>query len=338
MNIRSQRKDDHVALALKQDQFDNDFNLMKITHQSLPSIAFEDIDPSVTLWNQKFSYPVYINAMSGGSDKTKETNRKLALIAKRFNLAMALGSQHAALKDDSLSESYKIVRHTNPDGFIMGNVSANASLSEAQKAIKMLNANALGIHINVAQEIAMDEGDRDFTQWERNIKDIVDNLSVPVIVKEVGFGMSIKTVKKLKSLGVKNIDVSGRGGTNFLWIENERSEEPRFDYLMDWGISPIESLLMNRNEHQDTLILASGGVKNPLDVVKLLVLGAKSVGISGMFLKYAQLPEEEMMEKVGSFIHDFKLLMLLVSCKNIDELRNLDYQLFGKLSVYHEEK
>ena len=107
---------------------------------------------------------------------------------------------------------------------------------------------------------------------------------------------------------------------------------------MDWGISPIESLLMNQDEHQDTQILASGGVKNPLDVMKLLVLGAKSVGISGMFLKYAQLPEDEMMEKIESFIHDFKLLMLLVSCKSIDELRNLDYQLFGKLSVYHEEK
>ncbi len=338
MNIRSQRKDDHVDLALKQNQFDNDFNLMKITHQSLPNISFDDIDTSIVLWGKTFSYPFYINAMSGGSDKTKETNRKLALIAKRFNLAMALGSQHAALKDESLIDSYKIVRETNPKGFIMGNVSANASLEEALKAVEMLRADALGIHINIAQEIAMDEGDRDFRNWETNIKEIVENCSVPVIVKEVGFGMSQLTVKKLKKMGVKNIDISGRGGTNFLWIENQRSETPRFDYLMDWGISPIESLLMNKNEHDNTIILASGGVKNPLDLMKLLVLGAKAVGISGMFLKFAQLPEEAMMEKVESFIHDFKLLMLLVSCKNVSQLQKLEYQLDGKLSAYYEEK
>ena len=338
MNIRSQRKDDHVDLALKQNQFDNDFNLMKITHQSLPNISFDDIDTSIVLWGKTFSYPFYINAMSGGSDKTKETNRKLALIAKKFNLAMALGSQHAALKDESLIDSYKIVRETNPKGFIMGNVSANASLEEALKAVEMLRADALGIHINIAQEIAMDEGDRDFRNWETNIKEIVENCSVPVIVKEVGFGMSQLTVKKLKKMGVKNIDISGRGGTNFLWIENQRSETPRFDYLMDWGISPIESLLMNKNEHDNTIILASGGVKNPLDLMKLLVLGAKAVGISGMFLKFAQLPEEAMMEKVESFIHDFKLLMLLVSCKNVSQLQKLEYQLDGKLSAYYEEK
>ena len=338
MNIRSQRKDDHVDLALKQNQFDNDFNLMKITHQSLPNISFDDIDTSIVLWGKTFSYPFYINAMSGGSDKTKETNRKLALIAKKFNLAMALGSQHAALKDESLIDSYKIVRETNPKGFIMGNVSANASLEEALKAVEMLRADALGIHINIAQEIAMDEGDRDFRNWETNIKEIVENCSVPVIVKEVGFGMSQLTVKKLKKMSAKNIDISGRGGTNFLWIENQRSETPRFDYLMDWGISPIESLLMNKNEHDNTIILASGGVKNPLDLMKLLVLGAKAVGISGMFLKFAQLPEEAMMEKVESFIHDFKLLMLLVSCKNVSQLQKLEYQLDGKLSAYYEEK
>ena len=107
---------------------------------------------------------------------------------------------------------------------------------------------------------------------------------------------------------------------------------------MDWGISPIESLLMNKNEHDNTIILASGGVKNPLDLMKLLVLGAKAVGISGMFLKFAQLPEEAMMEKVESFIHDFKLLMLLVSCKNVSQLQKLEYQLDGKLSAYYEEK
>ncbi len=338
MSIRSQRKDDHVRLALEQDEFNNDFKLVRIVHQGLPELNYSDVDPSISMYGRQFDYPFYINAMTGGSLKTLETNRKLALVAKRFNLAMAVGSQHAALDEEDLTPSFSIVRETNPHGFIIGNVSANASLERAQNAVKMIQADALGIHINVAQEITMDEGDRDFDHWEDNITNIVKHLDVPVIVKEVGFGMSHQTVSKLISYGVENIDVSGRGGTNFIWIENQRSENKRFDYLVDWGISPVESLLMNQDHQTQVNLLASGGVNNPLDVVKLLILGAQSVGISGYFLRAAQKPEAEMFEEIENFLHEFKLLMVLIGARSIDELRRTDIQLLGRLYDRYEQK
>lgn len=334
---RSKRKDDHVALALSQNiESERDFDLMKYVHRSLVRMNFSDVNTQATYLGRDFPYPFYINAMTGGSNKTLETNRKLALVAKQFGLAMAVGSQHAALDDASLIASYRIVRETNPDGFIMGNVSANASVDDALKAVAMIDADALGIHINVAQELTMDEGDRDFTDWESNIKNIVDALSVPVIVKEVGFGMSQETVARLIDLGVSHVDVSGHGGTNFIWIENTRSKNQRFDYLADWGISTVESLLRTRGLQSSVEILASGGVKTPLDVMKLCTLGAKAVGISGYFLKAAQLEEEEMLASIAGFIHDFKLLMVLVGAKSVSSLVYCDYDLLGKLTSYHE--
>ena len=336
MSIRSKRKDDHVNLALKQGEFNNDFDLVRIVHQGLPGINYSDVDPSIELFSRKFDFPFYINAMTGGSNKTLETNRKLALIAKRFNLMMAVGSQHAALDEKDLTPSFAIVRETNPEGFIIGNVSANASLERAKKAVDMIKANALGIHINIAQEITMDEGDREFDHWEDNISQIVQHLDVPVIVKEVGFGMSEETVSKLIDLGVENVDVSGKGGTNFIWIENERSQNKRFDYLLDWGISPVESLLMNQGNRSRTTLLASGGVKNPLDVIKLLILGAEAVGISGYFLKAAQLDEEAMFAEVDNFMHELKLIMLMLGCKTIEDLRMCPIQLLDRLYDRYE--
>lgn len=336
--MRSRRKDEHVELALRQEHSEiNDYGLVRFIHRGLVRLDLKDIDTSSNYLNHDFSLPFYINAMTGGSMKTLETNRKLSRLAKHFGLAMAVGSQHAALNDSSLEESYRVVRSENPDGFIMGNVSANASVEEAIRAVKMIDANALGIHINVAQELTMDEGDRDFSAWEDNIAAIVKALDVPVIVKEVGFGMSSETVQRLIDCGVKHVDVSGHGGTNFIWIENTRSKAKRFDYLSDWGISTVESLLMTKSLHSKVEVFASGGVKTPLDVMKLLALGAKAVGISGHFLHAAQLEEDLMIASIEDFIEDFKRLMLLVGAKGVSDIASCQLQLLGRLGQMYEE-
>lgn len=329
--MRSKRKDEHVALALSQNVYESDFDSIRILHHSLPNINLRDIDPSINFLGKPVNYPIYINAMTGGSDKTEALNRKLARIARVFSLPMAVGSQHAALDDNKLESSYRVVREENPDGFIIGNVGANASVEDAQRAIAMIDADALGIHINVAQEIAMDEGDRDFSHWIDNIAAIVAAVDVPVIVKEVGFGMSEQTVAKLYACGVRHIDLSGRGGTNFVWIENERSQRKRYDYLSDWGITTVDSLIMTR-AYQDTCdIFASGGIQNPLHVLKCLILGADAVGISGYFLKIAQLEEQAMLSEVALFLEDLKKLMVLVGAKTIEDLKNVDYTYQGKV-------
>ncbi|CAM3562814.1 MULTISPECIES: type 2 isopentenyl-diphosphate Delta-isomerase [Erysipelothrix] len=337
-SIRSQRKDDHVAHALEQNGFKNDFELVRFIHNSLPNMNFSDVDLSSHYFGHAFEYPVYINAMTGGSDKTREINQKLAMIAKHFGLAMAVGSQHVALDDASQIPSFSIVRETNPDGFIIGNINANASVDDAIRAIQMIKADALGIHINIAQEITMDEGDRDFAHWLDHIEAIIRSVDVPVIVKEVGFGMSDETVRQLLDRGVRYVDVSGRGGTNFIMIENARSERKRYDYLADWGLTPVESLLMTQPYHHQAQMLASGGVTNPLDVMKLLRLGAHGVGISGYFLKAAHLETDAMFDEVELFLEDLKKLMVLIGASDLTALRKRKIQLLERLVMYDETK
>lgn len=321
---RSRRKDEHVKHALQQQITTNDFDRVILTHQSLPSFDLEDVNLSTTYLNHHFDYPVYINAMTGGSEKTKEINRKLAKLAKRFNLAMSVGSQHVALDDPTYENSFSIIRETYPDGFFIGNVNGNATVEEAKRAIKMIGANALGIHINPAQELTMDEGDRHFKHWISNISDIVKSVDVPVIVKEVGNGLSKETVQKLIDIGVKHVDLSGRGGTNFIDIENHRSEKKRYDYLSNWGISTVDALLQNE-VHQDKLeILASGGIRNPLDVIKALAMGAKAVGMSRYFLDRAH---EKNDQELIMFFEDLKKIMVLVDCVDIQSLKNLEIRI-----------
>ena len=331
---RAKRKDEHVALALSQHAIDNDYQNVKIIHQSLPPCDLKDVSTETHLFGVKTAFPIYINAMTGGSLKTLDINRKLATVAKTFGLMMAVGSQHVALDDPQYEASFRVVRETNPQGFIIGNVSANATVEEAQRAIAMIDANALGIHINVAQELTMDEGDREFSHWTSQIAAIVKNVDVPVIVKEVGFGMSQKTIETLYQLGVSHVDVSGHGGTNFIWIENERSEKKRYHYLLDWGITPVESLLMNQAHQKQLEIVASGGVKTPLDAFKLMALGAKGVGVSGLFLKATQLEHDVMITEVRDFLQDFKKVMLMSGCQSIEDISHVEYQLKGHLMRY----
>ena len=329
--MRSKRKDDHVELALQQDYKVNDFDLIRFYHHSFPEIDYRDVDLKTEYFGRVFDYPFYINAMTGGSEKTKELNRKLALLAKKYNLMMLVGSQHAALDESSLEDTYRIVRETNPDGFIVGNINPNASVEDAKRAVKMIDADALSIHVNPAQELTMDEGDRDFSHWLDRINEINQALDVPLIVKEVGFGMSRYTVNQLRKIGVQNVDVSGKGGTNFIQIENDRSKKQAFSYLQNWGLSTVESLIDVRPLMNKIDVFASGGIRNPLDLIKALSLGANAVGMSGFFLKLAQKDEEIMYEEMERFIDELKRIMLLLGKKSPHELVDTDLIMEGRL-------
>lgn len=335
---RSQRKDDHMNLALEQSLKTNDFDLIRYYHHSFPELNFKDIDLSTEYLNHSFKYPFYINAMTGGSLKTQEVNRKLALLAKKFGLMMVVGSQHAALDDANLIESYAIVRDVNPDGFIVANINPNASVEEAKRAVEMLGADALSIHINPAQELTMDEGDRDFSHWLESIKKIKESMDIPVVVKEVGFGMSRYTINQLHKIGIEHVDVSGKGGTNFIQIENDRSEMKEFEYLENWGLSTVESLFEAQTFMSKLEILASGGVRHPLDVVKALSLGASAVGMSGHFLRMSQKDEDVMEAEMNRFIDDVKKIYLLLGVENTRKLLDTDLILEGSLRDKYEKK
>lgn len=281
------RKDEHVSLArtFHQKPKENDFDDVRLIHSSLVNTRLEEIDLSTEILGLKLSAPFYINAMTGGSEKTKKINHDLAIIARETNLMMATGSVSAALKDPSVVDSYTVVREVNPNGLILGNMGAGRTSDDAKKIVDLLQADGFQIHLNVPQELVMPEGDRDFHEWSKNIAETVQQLAVPVIVKEVGFGMNRETIQQLQVLGVKAVDVSGRGGTSFSQIENARRKKRELNYLDDWGQSTVISLL-EAQEINDLTILASGGIRNAYDIFKALCLGAKAVGISAGILDH----------------------------------------------------
>ncbi len=281
------RKDEHVSLAkaFHKDR-PSDFDHVHLIHRSFPQVAVDDISITSEMASLPLKTPFFINAMTGGSEKTKQINEQLATLARETSLAMATGSVSIALKDPSVQDSFTIVRKTNPTGMILANVGAGSSLEQAQQAIDLLEANALQIHVNAPQELVMPEGDRDFRYWLEDIAKIASTLSIPVIVKEVGFGMTRETIQQLIDCGITSIDVSGQGGTSFTQIENARRKNREFGYLDSYGLSTVQSLLEANEVPYPYEFIASGGIRQAHDIFKALALGANAVGISGTILTH----------------------------------------------------
>lgn len=323
-SFSQQRKDDHVKYALAQQEQSkpSQFKDIRFVHHSFAPLTIHDISLETSWANHQHALPFYINGMTGGSKQTKQYNQLLAKVAAATGLAMASGSVSGALSDDSIRDSYTIIREENPNGFVLANLGAHHGIENAKKAVDLLQANALQIHLNVPQEIVMPEGDRDFTSWSYNIKAIVKSLDVPVIVKEVGFGMSRETIQHLIDLGVQTIDVSGRGGTNFISIENERRDKLDYQAIADWGQTTPEALLESLPYQNQVEILASGGITDYQDIIKSIALGAKAVGLSARFLYMVHSEGvDAAIERVQLWQEAIKHMMLMLNARNVSELQ-----------------
>ena len=332
----SNRKDDHIHSALQQNHPINDFDCVRLLSNSVGSVNVKDVQINVHMFGQTFQTPIYVNAMSGGSDLSKDVNEKLSKIASYFNFPMATGSLSAAIKDSKWNESFQIINHNLEKGFKIANIGLSRSKEDAKKAVDILNAQALQIHLNVAQEITMPEGDREFKHWETRILEIMKHVNVPVIVKEVGFGMTKETVDLLISLGVKHVDVSGKGGTNFISIENDRRDN-RLQTFEQYGISTVESLIDNHK--QNVILFASGGIRDAFDIVKALSLGASMVGMSGYFLKLVmQYSIEEAIEIIQTLIEDIKGIMAVLNVTSIDALKNVQKIYHGSVLEFIDQR
>jgi isopentenyl-diphosphate delta-isomerase len=279
------RKDDHVRLAADQQSEGarrNDFDDVTFVHHALDGIDAERVDLSVEVAGTVWPFPFHINAMTGGSAGTGRINRDLAIAARETGVAIASGSLSAGLDDPSLLPTFRVLRDENPDGVVWANIGVERRPDDARRAVDALAADALQIHLNSIQETVMPEGSRQFSGWIRSLEGIRDAVDVPVVVKEVGFGLSSRTLGRLHDMGIAYADVSGRGGTDFVRIENSRREGADYGYLAGWGQSAVASLL--DAPAASPVLLASGGVRTPLDVVRSLALGARAVGVSGTFL------------------------------------------------------
>lgn len=336
VKMRSARKKEHIENYLRTSyKGDNLLGDIFLEHNSLPDLNFEEIDISTSFLGKKVDAPVIINAMTGGTDFTQGINKDLASLAKSFNIPMAVGSQTIALEDEKSFESFQIVRETiGPQGVVLSNLNGNSSVEDAKRAIELIDADALQIHLNPAQELVMEEGDRNFKGICDNIEAIVKGVDVPVIVKEVGFGISKDVARRLCNIGVKHIDVAGYGGTNFIEIENLRNHNIDLSEFYDWGIPTAVSLIECRSLDKDLNLIASGGIRNSIDIVKSLILGASIAGISGELLAYLVHGGYENAEQyLSNLIYKIKVAMLLLGKKNLSELRDSKYRVTGKLKM-----
>ena len=326
----SSRKDDHIRLAQKfaqeypvgyQKEVYRELDGCEFIHRALPETSIDEVDINTCVAGIAQPSPFFINAMTGGTEATNKINMALAQAASRTGIAMALGSMSILVKKPEVRDYYSELREANPRAKFIANLGAEHTAESAQLVVDAVGAQALQIHVNAAQEIVMPEGSRDFRGWLGNIREITAAMDerkvpVPVIVKEVGFGMGRETVAALHEAGVRYVDIAGKGGTNFIRIEDARIREAAkgsladaagkscentddsgcagtycfgqgFSYLQGWGISALRSLVEARSvDGMD--IIASGGVRNPLDAVKYLALGAQTVGLSGAFLSTVQ--------------------------------------------------
>lgn len=341
--MSSSRKDDHVRLAMEQEtarRRSRDFDDVRIVHHPLSAVNVDTVSLEVEIADRTWTLPYYINGMTGGSEFTGKVNQALAIAAAETGIAMASGSMSAYFKDPACAPSFTVLRDENPHGFLMANLSANASPEQAREAIELIDADALQIHVNAVQEIVMPEGDREFEHWPQRIEAIARAVDVPVIVKEVGFGMTGDTVRGLSSLGVAYVDVAGNGGTDFARIESARRAD-QFSHLNGWGQSAIESLIDARGASRDTGVplFASGGVRTSLDVLKALALGAKAVGVAGGFLAIVrESGPDALIREIRVWEGQLRSMMALVGARNVPALTRTDLLLTGRVREYADAR
>jgi len=350
------RKDEHVRLAEELRELRDAgvvrgvsphgvWDDVRFMHHSFPGGSFDGVSLKTSVCGSDWAVPFYINAMTGGSEKTALINADLARAAAATGVAMATGSASPALKDPSLAHSFAVVRENAPDAFLFANVSPEMTVEQARDAVGFLDADALQVHVNPAQELVMPEGDRDFSGWLDRLSDIVDGVDVPVVVKEVGFGLSARSVAEVVARGVRTIDVSGRGGTNFIDIENRRREKQEYAYLSGWGQTAAECLLdlqgspvmlpRDVSEGEPVQVIASGGVSTPLDVVRALSLGASAVGVSGHFLHVMMTDGlDALIDEITEWIAQVRTLMSLLGAASVAELRQVDVLVTGTTAEF----
>lgn len=340
---QAHRKNEHLALAesnFRRTPPTSSLNDIRIIHRPMPEISMAEVDLRMSNMDFNWQYPFYIEAMTGGSEKTGEINQQLAVAARETGLAMAVGSESIAIKEPAQATSFQIAREVNPDGFLMANIGAGHSAANALRAVDLIHADALEVHVNAAQETVMPEGDESF-YWKDNIKEIVEYVKVPVIVKEVGFGMDAQSINELAEMGVQYVNIGGRSGTNFAQIEDRRNREApeQYAFLYDWGQTTAESLLEAQNATDAINVFATGGIQSPLDILKAQIMGAQAVGIAGHFLHTLLTTDVDgLIDEITRWQKQLTELYALVGARKASDLVNVPYILSPELKNYNDQR
>jgi isopentenyl-diphosphate delta-isomerase len=343
------RKDDHIRIVEEEDVEEpgTGFADVSLVHEALPEIDREEIDTSVEFLGHELAAPVVIESMTGGHPNTTALNRNLAAAAEEVGIAMGVGSQRAGLEEEDTLESYTVVREAAPEAFLFGNIGA-AQLPEygvagAERAVEMIDADALAVHCNFLQEAVQPEGDVDARGCLDAIERVASGLSVPVIVKETGNGFSRATARKLTAAGVDAIDVAGKGGTTWSGVEayraaarNQRREQALGERFRQWGIPTVASTLECLDVH-DTVV-ASGGVRSGLDVAKAVALGATAGGMAKPFLAPAGQGTDAVVEVAEDLVAELETAMFVTGSRTVADLQAADVVVGGATRQYLDQR
>lgn len=333
---RQQRKLEHLKYTLESNDLAAYSGFSDITpvHQSISGIRPEDVDLSVQFLGKRLSMPLMINAITGGHPDTLRINRELAIAARKTGVAMAVGSQKAALEDSRVVETYSVAREENPDGVLLANLSATCDPGEAVRAVEMIDADGIQVHLNIPQELAMEEGDPDFDMVLPNLERLVGNVDFPIIAKEVGFGMSRETILHLYRSGIRIMDIGGRGGTNFISIEHARKGHIDREFE-EWGIPTAACLLEGLELGLPVELIASGGLRSSLDIFRALAAGARMVALARPFLEIVVQGSVDMLvQYIEKLKQGLARYMIMSGVGSIRELTNVPLVITGKTAEW----
>lgn len=328
------RKKEHLKIAISDiaQVGSNGLGDYSFIPNSLPNIDYDKINTSTLFLNKKINYPFFISCMTGGILEGGRLNKNLSIAAEKYGIPLGVGSQRAAIENEKLAQFYEIRKYA-PNIPILANiglVQLNYGFSEKEfkKCIEMVDADALVVHINPIQEAIQPEGNRNWEGLETKLSHLVEKIKVPIIVKEVGFGMSKNVIERLVKVGIRYIDVAGWGGTNWALVEGLRGKADKSlgQLFSGWGISTAKSLentIQVKRKQKNLKILASGGIRNGVEIAKCLGLGAELVGIASPFAKAGMESEEKVEELIEKYVKELKVTMFGVGVKNLKELQKI---------------
>jgi isopentenyl-diphosphate delta-isomerase len=335
-NETQSRKADHLKVCLEDDvQFretTSGLEAYHFTHTCLPELNRDEIDISTTFLNRSLAAPILISSMTGGTELAKTINYRLAAIAQQYNLAMGVGSQRVAIENPSVADSFQI-RAIAPDALLFANLGAvqlnyRYGIDECFKAVELLEADALILHLNPLQEAVQTGGDTNFRGLLDKIAIVCDVLPIPVIAKEVGNGISAVMADKLISAGVAAIDVAGAGGTSWAKVEGGRAQDSKQRRLgatfADWGIPTADCITELRHTNPSIPLIASGGLRNGLDIAKAIALGADLAGLALPLLQAANESEDALHTLVEILKAEITTVLFCTGTANLTQLKQSD--------------
>lgn len=320
------RKTDHLRICIEEaiEAGSTGLEDIRLTHEALPELNFDDINLGIDFLGKPLNYPVIIEGITGGVSSAGNINKDLATIANELGIGFGVGSQRMAIENPKLADTYQ-VRDVAPDVFLIANLGAvqlnyGYGLAECEKAIEMIKADALALHINPLHEIIQQEGNRDFSNLVDKINSISRKLKKPVIAKCVGSGMSYKTAKKLR---VSAVDVGGCGGTSWSLIESHRGDAKTKrigEAFAEWGIPTAQSI--REVSKLDKTTIGSGGIRTGIEAAKAIALGADCVGMALPILRaWAVNGKKGVREFLDQFTTELRIAMFLTGSETVKDLK-----------------